>query len=149
MTNQLATSSASSRLSGVAGRAMISARGHHLIVDSPLSLGGPNEELNPLDLLLGALATCATFICETAAQEQHIPLQQVEVVVAGDFDPRGICGEPVEAKIQALRVQVSLTGPSEAEAVTLIEQFKQRCPVYRTLIIATSVEVDVVVNAPR
>ena len=149
MTNELAVTSASSRLSGVAGRAIVSARGHHLIVDSPLSLGGPNEELNPLDLLLGALAACATFLCETAAQEQHIPLHQVGVVVAGDFDPRGICGDPVDPKIQALRVQFSLSGPSEAEAVTLIEEFKQRCPVYRTLIIATSVEIDVVVNAAR
>ena len=58
-----------------------------MIVDSPLSLGGPDEEINPIDLLLGALATCGTFICETAAQEQNIPLHQISVAVAGDFDP--------------------------------------------------------------
>ena len=149
MTNNLATASVSSRLSGVAGRAMISARGHHLIVDSPLSLGGPNEELNPIDLLLGALATCGTFICETAAREKNIPLHQIAVAVAGDFDPRGICGEPVDPSIQALRVRVSLSGPSQAEAAILVEEFKKRCPVYGTLVGTAPIEIDSVVDAPR
>ena len=74
MSAPLATSSATSRLTGAPGRSIMSARGHHFIVDSPASLGGPNEEINPLDVLLGALATCGTFVCETAAMEEGIQL---------------------------------------------------------------------------
>ena len=146
MSAPLATSAASSRLSGVPGRAIVSARGHHFIVDSPGSLGGPNEEINPLDVILGALATCGTFVCETAALEEGIPLQGISVDVAGDFDPRGICGEPVDPSIQALRVRLNLTGPSQDQAEFLAESFRRRCPVYGTLAKAASIEISLVVG---
>lgn len=148
MSTPLATAVVASRLSGVPGRAIVSARGHHFIVDSPPPLGGPNEEINPIDVLLGALATCGTFVCETAAIEQCIPLHGVTVDVAGDFDPRGICGEPVDPSIQALRVRLSLTGPSPEHGQLLAEAFRQRCPVYGTLAKAAPIELDVAVGSP-
>lgn len=148
MTNHLATASVTSRLSGMAGRAIVSARGHHFIVDSPPPLGGPNEEINPIDVLLGALATCATFLCETAALEKDIELHQATAIVAGDFDPRGVCGEPVDPGIQALRVRLNLSGPSQAQAEILAEEFKQRCPVYRTLAKAIPINIEVVTETP-
>ena len=37
------------------GRVLISARGNHWIYDSVPPLDGPNEEVNPLDGMLGAL----------------------------------------------------------------------------------------------
>ena len=60
MTSQLTTASVTSRLTNQPGRTIVTARGHHFVVDSPAPLGGPNEELNPIDLLLSALATCGT-----------------------------------------------------------------------------------------
>ncbi len=144
MATTLTTVSAHSQLSGVAGRAIASARGHHIIVDSPASLDGPNEELNPIDVLLIALGTCATLLCESAAAEAGFPLQGVAVDVAGDFDPRGICGEPIESGIQALRVRLTLTGPSKEQGQFLADAFRQRCPVYGTLYKAAPIEVGVV-----
>jgi uncharacterized OsmC-like protein len=91
-----------------------------------------------------ALGTCATLLCEAAASEEGIPLQNIAVDVAGDFDPRGICGEPVESGIQALRVRLNLTGPSKEQAQFLADSFRQRCPVYGTLYKAAPIEVDVV-----
>ncbi len=120
MRTKLATSSVTSRLSALTGRAIVSARGHHFVVDSPPPLGGPNEEINPIEVLLSALATCATFVCETAAQEMNIPLDSASVTAAGDFDPRGVCGEPVDPRMQAFRVRLSLTGPTQVQAETLL-----------------------------
>src|SRR6266699_1807437 len=89
MLPQLATASVTSRLSNLPGRAIVTARGHHFVVDSPPPLGGPNEEINPIDLLLSALATCGTFVCEKAAQEMSVLLDisgptqaQAEALVA-------------------------------------------------------------------
>jgi putative redox protein len=144
MTNKLATSLASSQLSNVAGRAIVTARGHHFIVDSPAPLGGPNEELNPIDVLLGALATCGTFVCETAAQEKGIAVDRIAVSVSGDFDPRGVCGDPVDPSIQALRIRLSLSGPQQEEAEELANEFRKRCPVYGTLAKAAPIEMEVV-----
>ncbi len=146
MSAPLATATATSRLSGVPGRAIVSARGHHFIVDSPASLGGPNEEINPLDVLLAALSTCGTFVCETAAMEEGIPLHGLAVDVAGDFDPRGLCGEPVDPSMQAIRVRLNLSGPSQEQAEFLAEAFRRRCPVYGTLSKAVPIEISLVVG---
>ena len=148
MPPQLATSSVTSRLSGFPGRAIVTARGHHFVVDSPPPLGGPNEEINPIEVLLSALATCGTFVCETAASEMGIPLNRITVTVAGDFDPRGVCGGPVDPRIQAMRVHLVLAGPTQAQAETLSTAFQSRCPVYTTLSRATPITVEISVDNP-
>ena len=122
---------------------MVGARGHHVVVDSPLSLGGPNEEINPLDVLLSALATCATFICEAAGQEMDIPLHGVAVAAAGDFDPRGLCGNGVDPRVQGFRVRLALSGPTAPQAEVLAEAFRTRCPDYTTLSRAAPIELDI------
>ena len=124
----------------------MTARGHHFVVDSPLPLGGPNEEINPIDVLLSAMATCATFICETAAQEMGINLETIAVTAAGDFDPRGLCGQGINPRIQAFRVRLALSGPTEAQAEVLVGAFRTRCPVYTTLSRAAPIKIDVALS---
>jgi uncharacterized OsmC-like protein len=94
-------------------------------------------------MLLSALASCATFVCERAAKELGIPLSSVSVTAAGDFDPRGVCGEPFDPRFQAFRVRIALEGPDAAQRDTLLAAFKARCPVYTTLSRAAPVEVIV------
>ena len=142
MSNTLVTAAASARLSGEPGRALVTLRGHHVVVDSPLALDGPNEEINPLDLLLASLATCATFLCEYVAQERNIPLTHVKVSVAADFDPRGMCGAPVNPSIQALRMQAQLAGPTAAQADGIVEAMRTRCPIFTTLAKAVDIKVS-------
>ncbi len=137
----LSTASAVSRLSNQPGRAIVSARGNHFVIDSVVPLKGPNEEVNPLDLMLGALATCGTFVFETAAKEKGIALQGVTVKVEGDFDPRGVAGQKIDPRIQALRVWVDAPGASAPQIETLVEQFRTRCPIYTTLTLAAPVEI--------
>jgi putative redox protein len=140
----LTTASVTSRLSNLSGRAIVAARGHHFIIDSPPPLGGPNEEINPIDILLSALATCGTFVFETASREMGIHLDSIAVTAAGDFDPRGVCGDPVDPRIQSFRVKVDLSGPSQEQADALIMAFETRCPVYTTL--SRSAPIDIEVN---
>ena len=148
MSTRLVTASVTSRLSGQPGRAIVTARGHHFVVDSPPPLGGPNEEVNPIDVLLSALATCGTFVCETAALEMDIPLDAVAVTAAGDFDPRGVCGEPVDPRVQEFRVRLGLSGPTAEQAEALAQAFRTRCPVYTTLLRAAPIELEVAVESP-
>jgi uncharacterized OsmC-like protein len=110
-------------------------------------LSGPNEEINPIDLLLSALATCGTFVCEKAAQEMNLPLDLVTVTVAGDFDPRGVCGEPVDPRLQAVRIRLAMSGPTRTEAEALVAAFQSRCPVYTTLARATAMSVELIVES--
>ena len=141
----MATLSVTSSLSNQMGRAIVETRQHHFIIDSPPPLGGPNEELNPIDILLAALATCGTFVIETAAKEMKIPLESVHVDAEGDFDPRGVKGEPgVDPRITEFRVRVNLEGTTSEQTSSLIEQFKKRCPVYTTLSRAAPVQFEIV-----
>ena len=144
----LATTSSEANLIGIPGRAVASARGHHVVVDSPPPLGGPNEEINPLDVLLSALATCAIFVCETVAQENEFDLRSARAHVEADFDPRGVRGEDVDPRLQAIRLRIVLGGVSEAQAETLLAALKKRCPVFTTLARGTSVEALVDVAQP-
>jgi uncharacterized OsmC-like protein len=140
-TSALATSSAVSRLSNQPGRAIVTARGNHFVVDSVPPLGGPNEEINPLDLLLGAQATCAAFIYETAAQENGIPLTEVSATVEGDLNPQGLIDGSVNPRIQAMRVHMDLEGATDEEAAMLAEEFQARCPMYTTVIRSAPIEI--------
>jgi uncharacterized OsmC-like protein len=141
MPASLATASCSSRLSNEPGRALLTIRAQHLVTDSPPTLGGPNEAANPVELLLSALAACATFVCERAAEELKITLRAVSVTVAGDFDPRGVCGESFDPRFQAFRVRLALDGPDAAQSQALVQAFKTRCPVYTTLARSAPIEV--------
>jgi len=143
MTVTLATASASCRLSNEPGRALLAVRGQHVVTDSPPTLGGPNEAANPVELLLGALAACATFVCERAAQEMGIALQGVSVTAAGDFDPRGVCGEPFDPRFQGFKLRIGLNGADAKQREMLLQAFKTRCPVYTTLSRAAPIEIVV------
>jgi len=142
MSAPLATASAHCRLSNEGGRALLAVRGQHLVTDAPPTLGGPNEASNPVELLLCSLAGCAVLVCERAAQELGIPLTSATATVAGDFDPRGVCGEAVDPRFQAFRVRLSLQGPDEAQCQLLLQAFRTRCPIFATLSRAAAVELS-------
>ncbi|MEM7127633.1 MAG: OsmC family protein [Chloroflexota bacterium] len=140
----LATARITAQLSNQPGRAIVSARGNHFVIDSVPPLQGPNEERNPLDLMLGSLATCGSFIFEHVAQEMDIPLANLTTIVEADFDPRGVAGQPVDPRIQALRVKIEAEGIDDAQATMMSEQFQLRCPIYTTLTRAAPIEITVV-----
>ena len=137
----LATAAAVTRLSNQPGRAIVSARGNHFIVDSVPPIGGPNEEINPLDVMLGAMATCGTFIYETAAQEMGIDLDGITATVEGDFDPAGLKGEGVDPRLQAFRVHLDVPGATEEQLEELEKAYTTRCPIYTTLSRSAPIEI--------
>lgn len=129
-------------------RAIVSARGNYFVIDSVPTLEGPNEERNPLDLMLGAMATCGTFIFQRAAQGMDVPLNGITTTVEGDLDPRGIVSmeSGINPRLQAFRVTIETEGIDEAQGAEMLEQFQQRCPIYTTLTLAAPIEVTVATN---
>jgi organic hydroperoxide reductase OsmC/OhrA len=70
-----------------------------LIVDEPPALGGTNEGMNPVELILVALGTCQEIMYRIYATLMDIPLKKVTVNVQGDLDIRGLfrVGGPIPA----------------------------------------------------
>lgn len=105
------------------GGANVTANGQTFVMDSVPPLDGPNEELNPLDLMLGGLATCSSFIYEREA-----PAANVTVTVEGDFDPTGVRDlEGPNPRIQNIRVSMLVDKFDEAQAKKAEEQIKEEC----------------------
>ena len=120
-------------LSEFDGRSIVNARNHYLIIDSPPPLGGPNEEVNPIEILLSALGSCGVLVSDKVAKELDIPLKDASATVEGKLDPRGVKGEDVNPRIQEFNIKLTLTGVSPEEANKLTDAIKKRCPVYTTL----------------
>lgn len=144
----MVTLTAQAQLSPVEGRSIATTRQHHLIVDAPAPLGGPNEEINPIEMLLSSLATCGVLVSEKLAAERGIMLRAASTRVEGELDPRGVRGEAVDPRIQVFRVTLSLSGPTQAQAETFSKAFQQRCPIYATLVRAAPIDITVEVSPP-
>ncbi len=123
------------------GRALLSARGNHWIYDSVPPIKGPNEEVNPLDALVGALPACGIMIYEAAARDNGITLNAINATVEADLDPRGVAGASVNPRIRAFRVTMNLDGPTQEEADFLAAEYSARCPIYTTLERSAPIEV--------
>ncbi len=123
------------------GRALLSARGNHWIYDSVPPIKGPNEEVNPLDALVGALPACGIMIYEAAARENEIPLHAINASVEADLDPRGVAGANVNPRLRAFRVTMNVAGPSAEEAEFLAAEYSARCPIYTTFVRSAPIEV--------
>jgi uncharacterized OsmC-like protein len=111
------------------GGANVTANGRTFVMDSVPVLDGPNNELNPLDMLLGSLASCSAFISEREA-----PADDVKVVVEGDFNPSGVRNlDGPNPRIQQIRVFLQTENPDAVAATEVYEQIKEECYLYSIL----------------
>lgn len=148
MSRRLAQATVSARWVGIQGRAILSTKSHHFVVDSPLALGGPNEEVTPLDLVLAALASNAMFVCQRVIEEEDIPLERLATHVTGLFDPRGMRGEPVDPRLQSVHIHFEMVGPTQEQAARVLDAYRARCVIYNTLACALPIEIELTLLWP-
>ena len=111
------------------GGANVTANDHTFVMDSVPPLDGPNEELNPLDMMLGGLAACSTF-----AFEQVDPSAAVSVTVEADFNPSGVrVLDGPNPRLQTIRILAQMDSYDAELAATAEELIKERCSLYDIL----------------
>jgi uncharacterized OsmC-like protein len=119
------------------GSANVTVNDRTFVMDSVPPLDGPNEELNPLDMLLGGLASCSTFIYEDEA-----PSANASVSVEADFDPTGVRDlEGPNPRIQNIRVIMQVDEYNEDQAGRVETSIKEQC--YLPKILEGTVNFDV------
>jgi uncharacterized OsmC-like protein len=138
----LATAAVTVDLSNQPGRSIVNVRDNYLVVDSVPPLGGPNLEVNPLDLTLAALGSCGAVIMEKAAIDNGIPLDGVISVVEADLDPRGLADPSIDSSLQAMRVNLEIGVDNDEDAQFLVDEWLARCPIHNTLKLATDIQVS-------
>ena len=125
-------------------RTEVRARGHRLVADEPLSVGGGDLGPTPYDLLAAALGTCTTMTLRMYAQRKGWPLEEAAVrlehsrVHADDADR---C-EDREPRVDRFDRVLSLRGELDEEQRTRLLEIADRCPVHRTLSAGVLIETE-------
>lgn len=116
-----------------------------LTVDEPEALGGTDTGPNPVELVLGALATCQEITYKAYATALGIPLDSVSVKIEGNLDLRGFFAvkEGVRAGFQDIRGTVHLkSSASDADLARLKQVVDAHCPVLDILRAPVPVTLD-------
>ncbi len=143
---KMATVKVVSRVIGP-GQAVCGVRGHEYRLDAPPLIEGPNEEVNPVEALVGSLAACAVLFVQFLARTMNVPVDEVTAEAEADFDPRAVKGEEGDSALAAIRLKYNVKpgeGADRAGVEKLVEAFRARCPVHRTFSKAVDIVEEIV-----
>ena len=105
-----------SRSSGVVGRAVSNARNHHFVLDSSTA----PEALSNSEAFLAGISSCGVTLVEGHARDTGVPLQRMEVTIAGVRTAT----EP--NRFQRIEMRFELHGVDQATAERLVDTYKAR-----------------------
>lgn len=119
---------------GIPGRSLNQVGSHHFVIDGPT---GPAEEIAPGDAFLSGVSGCGVLLVQRTAAEQEIAVGNIEATIEGIRD------EEDPSWFQRVRLHFTLEGVDQATAEQLVAVYQRKCPLYRTVAAATTVEVEV------
>lgn len=70
-------------------RARTTARSFAIETDEPAPLGGTDQAVDPMELLLASIGTCLTIGWVTQAARRGVDFRELRIDVSGDYDLRG------------------------------------------------------------
>ncbi len=131
------TLQASVRAEGRSGVRRIRIRNFQIISDSGPDLAGYDLGPSSPELQLGVLGSCLTHVFLIHAAQRNVPLDSLEVEVAGQMDPRA--GQPgyehIPTYLHNISYTVFITSPASQEEITTLHQaVEHACPILNLLI---------------
>jgi uncharacterized OsmC-like protein len=113
----------------------VTAGGHEVIVDEPISVGGTGIGPTPYDLILGALGACTSITLRLYADRKAIPLEDLEVKLSHRRIHARDCAdcETSKAMLDEITVVISLIGALSEEQRARLLEIAEMCPVHRSL----------------
>src|SRR5207248_3535132 len=100
------------------GRAVNHVRDHQLVIDEPTHLGGPGEQITPAEAFLAGVSACGVLLVQGRARDTGVRLDQVEANI------EAVRHRSDTSVFQRIDMLFRLSGPSEAEAIDLVEHYK-------------------------
>ncbi len=113
----------------------ISAAGHHLIADEPVSYGGSYLGPTPYQLVAAGLGACTSMTIRMYARQKKLPLEHVQVDVSHAKVHADDCAscDKSNGKVDQFERQITLTGDLTGEQRQRLLEIADRCPVHKTL----------------
>lgn len=113
----------------------IMARGHELIADEPVEIGGTELGPTPYDYLLASLGACTAMTLRIYADRREWPLEGVTIRLWQNRVYEKDC-EECDVKnvgIDQVEREIDFTGPLTEEQQEGLLRIADRCPVGQTL----------------
>src|SRR5712691_1055696 len=86
----------------------------------PTHLGGPGEQVTPAEAFLAGVSACGVLLVQGRARDTGVRLDQVEATI------EGIRHRSDTSVFQRVQIYFRLTGPSQSEAIDLVDHYKRR-----------------------
>ncbi len=103
------------------------ASGKKIIADEPVSFGGTDLGMNPIELLLSGLGACKSIISKMLAEKKGLKLDYLAVECTGGFDSKKVGLSEIET---VFNIKSDASDEELEKFVTLVEN---NCPVNDTI----------------
>lgn len=104
------------------------ASGKQIIVDEPVSLGGTDLGMNPIEVLLSGLGACKCVIAKIIAKKKGIKLDYLSVECTGEFGSAKKVGLSEIKSVYTIKSE-----SSQEELEKFIALVDDNCPVNDTI----------------
>lgn len=117
-------------------------RGLRVMFDEPEELGGSNEAMNPVEMLLNTLGACQIITAKSYAADFGVNLKDMWVEIEGDLDLDGFFRVPgVRSGLQGIRFKMNfVTDSPEKNVRELAQEVEKHCPIGATLTASVRIE---------
>ena len=117
-----------------------------LIVDEPETLGGTDEDANPVEYILAGFAGCANVVGHVVAKELGFTIKNLRIEVSGELNPERFLGSSYKERAGFKSINLNLIPDTDAPIETLtkwLQIVEERCPVKDNLQNKTPVRIAV------
>lgn len=106
-----------------------------ITVDEPRRIGGTDQGMSPVELLLSAIGTCQEIMYSVYASLMDIQLDEVKVSCKGKLDLHGLFGiQDVPPGFAHIEFETHIRSPADRQMLAeLIDKAERHCPVMDTV----------------
>lgn len=97
-------------------------RGHTLVADEPLDIGGTDLSASPYEYVMGALASCTAITLRMYAERKGWPLEGVDVRI-----------DMTRSRMPEITRHLTIRGPLDEAQRARLHEIADLCPVSRML----------------
>lgn len=116
----------------------VEAKSRHfrILMDEPKNMGGTNEGMTPMEVMLSSLGACQAIVTKIYAKAKGLKIDDVRIDIEGDIDMDGFMHKTdVRPGFQEIRYTVHFTSAESKEKLEAFADFVENtCPVSDSLI---------------